>query len=142
MCYCSEGKAKDNTNKIVMMNGLDLRPVRIVERCGFKHMMNYIKPGYSVPSRKHICTLLKHKHSLFIEKLKEKIDKGAESIMLTTDIWICAATEAYIAVTVHYFHIDWKTQYFVLKISAFPECHTGIEIATKLKEIYDNFRAS
>ena len=62
--------------------------------------------------------------------------------MLTADIWISAATEAYITVTAHYFHIDWKKQYFVLKISAFPECYTGIEIATKLIEIYDNLRAS
>ena len=58
--------------------------------------MNYLETRYSIPSRKHISTQLKYKHSLFIETLKEKLDKEAENIMLTTDIWISAATEAYI----------------------------------------------
>ena len=145
--YCAEGKSKEITDKILMMIALDLRAVRIVEGRGCKTLMNYVEPGYTVPSRKHISTLLKHKHSLFMGKLKENLDKETlvketESIVLTTDIWISATTEAYITVTVHYFDMYLKIQSFVLQTSAFPERHTGIDIATKLKEICDNFRFS
>ena len=113
-----------------------------MEGQGFKDLMKYVEPGYTVPSRKHIGKLLKHRHSLSIEKLKEKLDKEAESVALTTDIWTSVATEAYITVTAHYFEKDWKIQSFVLQTPAFPERHTGTEIANKVKEICDNFRIS
>ena len=97
--YCSEAKAKVITDKILMMIALDLRPVRVVEGQGFKDLMKHVEPGYTVPSRKHIGTLLKHKHSLSIEKLKEKLDKEAESVALTTDIWTSVATEVLLHTT-------------------------------------------
>ena len=58
---------------------------------------------------------------------------------LTTDIWTSADTEAYITLTVHYFDQNWKLQAFVLETNAFPETHTRVEIAKKLKTICDNF---
>ena len=108
---CSESRAKEISERILLMIVLDLRPVRAVEGHGFKDLMHYLKPGYTVPSRKHFTKLLRHKHSLSKEKLCSKFEE-TDSIALTTDIWTSAATEAYITVTAHY-----------------------IEIATKLKQI-------
>ena len=122
------------------MIALDLRPVRVVEGHGFKDLMHYLEPGYTIPSRKHFTKLLRHKHSLGKERLCSKFEE-ADSIALTTDIWTSAATEAYmyITVTAHYLDLDWKLQAFVLQTAAFPKRHTGVEIATKLKQICDDF---
>ena len=117
------------------MIALDLRPVRVVEGHGFKDLMHYLEPGYTIPSRKHFTKLLRHKHLLGKEKLCSKFEE-ADSIALTTDIWTSAATQAYIT---HYLDLEWKLHAFVLQTAAFPERHTGVEIATKLKQICDDF---
>ena len=61
--YCSESRAKEISERILLMIALDLRPVRVVEGHGFKDLMHYLKPGYTIPSRKHFTKLLRHKHS-------------------------------------------------------------------------------
>ena len=136
--YCSESRAKEISERILLMIALDLRPVRVVEGHGFKDLMHYLEPRYTIPSRKHFTKLLRHKHSLGKEKLCSKFEE-ADSIALTTDIWTSAATEAYITVTAHYLDLEWKLHAFVLQTAAFPERHTGVEIATKLKQICDDF---
>ena len=68
----------------------------------------------------------------------------AKFITLTTDIWTSIATESYITVTAHYIDDNWELQAFVLETMPFPDRHTGINIADKLKglverwEIMDN----
>ena len=45
------------------------------------------------------------------------------------------ATEAYIPVTAYYIGPNWKLQSFVLETLSFPERHTGVNIAEKLKGV-------
>ena len=42
-------------------------------------------------------------------------------------------------VTVHYIDASWKMQNFVLETVSFPERHTGVNIAEKLKEITERW---
>ena len=51
------------------------------------------------------------------------------------DIWTSMATEAYMTVTAHYKDLNWKLQNFILEKPSFPERHTGVNIAEKLKEV-------
>ena len=75
--------------------------------------------------------------------LKECLKNEAKFITLTTDIWTSIATESYLTVTAH-IDSDWELQAFVLETIPFPDRHTGINIADKLKglvkrwEIMDN----
>ena len=43
---------------IVGMTIHDLQPVRMVEGREFRELMEYCKPEYTVPSRKHISKLM------------------------------------------------------------------------------------
>ena len=61
--------------------------------------------------------------------------KHLASMALTTDIWTSMATETYMTVTAHYIDPNWKLQNFVLETLSFPERHTGVNIAQKLKEV-------
>ena len=114
----------------------DLRPVRIVECSGFKSLMNYLEPGYTIPSRKYFTKL---QHSSYKGQLQKQLHTEAESVALTTDIWTSRAVEAYITVTAHYLNSLWVMYSYVLETSAFSERHTGVEIAGKLKDIADRF---
>lgn len=100
--------------------------------------MACLEPGYTVPSRKLITSMIRRKHEVGKELLCEKL-KAASSVALTTDIWTSRATQAYITVTAHYISIDWKLFACVLETKGFPERHTGQAISEKLTEIAQDF---
>ena len=122
----------------------DLRPIRTVECEGFHNLMNYLEPGYVIPSRKQFAADIIFKHTKCQEVLKEHLKNKAKFITLTTDIWTSIATESYITATAHYIDDNWELQAFVLETMPFPDRHTGINIVDKLKglverwEIMDN----
>ncbi len=136
---CSEARAKEITERIARMLALDLRPLRTVECDGFRDLLAYLEPGYRVPSRTHVTTVLRHKHELGKEQLRKKLETEATSIALTTDIWTSVATEAYITVSAHYISSTWKCCSCVLETKHFPERHTGQGIADKIDEIATAF---
>ena len=129
---CAEPRATEITDKISSMIAMDMKPIQMVEGEGFRSLMSYLEPGYTIPSRKHFTSTIQHKHILRKEKLKMKMKEEALSIALTTDIW---TSIAYMTVTVHYLDPNWVMQAFVIETFAFPERHTGVNIAEKLKEL-------
>ncbi|KAF3835713.1 hypothetical protein F7725_013509, partial [Dissostichus mawsoni] len=48
----SDKRKRDITDKIADFVALDMRPVNIVEGEGFKQMMKFIEPGYTVPKQR------------------------------------------------------------------------------------------
>ena len=56
---CSDARAKRITDHIVDVVICDLRPAALVEGAGFKVLMNYVEPGYCVPSSIHIAEVVR-----------------------------------------------------------------------------------
>ena len=136
---CTEARAKGITDRVSQMIVQDLRPIRIVECEGFQNLLSYLKPGYTLPSRKQF-TVVTHKFEMCKEKPKKRLEDEAPSMALTMDIWTRMATDAYMTVTAHYIDPNWKLQSFVLETLSFPERHTGVNIAQKLKEVGERWR--
>ena len=86
-----------------------------------------------MPSRKQFTADINLKHTKCKEVLKQCLKNEAQFIALTTDIWTSLATENYFSVTAHYTDSNWELQAFVLETLSFPERHTGVNIADKLK---------
>ena len=128
---CSEEESKAITERILYMICNDLRPMKLVEGRGFNMLMAHFVPGYKVPCRKHFTSLLQMNYSTCKGSLHTKLEEP-KSITLTTDIWSSTAVEAYITVTAHFFDSSWELNSYVLQTTAFPERHTGVEIAAKL----------
>ena len=58
---CSDAHAKRIIEHIVDVVISDLCPAALVEGAGFKALMNYVEPGYHVPSSTHIAEVVKQK---------------------------------------------------------------------------------
>ena len=116
----------------------DIRPISVVEEDGFRQLMNYIEPGYRVPSHTHIATMCRRIFSVKREKLKDEIGTCAY-IALTNDIWTSHATESYLTVTIHFIDNMWKICSRVLSTEEMPERHTGQNIAERLIKIADEW---
>ena len=118
---CSESRSREITERVINMIAMDMRPIRMVECKGFKELLSFLEPGYTLPSRKHVRDIIQYKHDLGIKQLREKLSKEAVSVALTTDIWTSSATEAYITVSAHYISPNWEICSYVLVTKAFPE---------------------
>ena len=78
---CSEARKRNITSLILDMVAIDLRPLRLVEGEGFKKLMEYLEPGYKVPSAMHMASLLHRKYKAGYERLKEilKVDTSGQA---------------------------------------------------------------
>ena len=131
---CSPQCASTITNLIVNFVSRDLRPLNTVEGDGFKQLMNFIEPGYKVPSRTHITNVCHKTYEAAKEHLVATLC-DVPSVALTTDIRTSRATQAYITVTVHFITDDWAMESKVLSTQEMPERHTGVHISERLIDI-------
>lgn len=89
-----------------------------------------------MPCRKQFTADINLKYRSCKEVLKEHLKKEVQLILLTTDTWTSLATESYLTVKAHYIDWSWESQAFVLEKLPFPERHTGMNIADKLKVLW------
>lgn len=102
---CSQSRANGITKLIATMIGTDSLPFKLVENRGFRDLMNYIEPGYTVPCRKTITAAIANIYNNEKEKLLEEI-RATPNVSLTTDCWTSCTMEGYMTVTCHYLKDD------------------------------------
>ncbi len=66
-------------------------------------------------------------------KVKEEL-QHVEYYALTTDLWTSRVTQPCMSLTVHFINNDWILSSRCLHTSYFPHDHTGVMIATALRE--------
>lgn len=112
----------------------DLQPFSLVEDEGFKSLINYLEPGYSLPSRYMLSNTLLDAHYLDVKnKIRDEL-KSASYITITTDGWTSRTTTSYQAVTAHYF-VDWQFKFSLLGCFECEERHTAEYIRDKLTNL-------
>ena len=119
------------TKRIAEFVVQDLRPISVIDGQGFTRLLNYLEPGYKVPSRPHVTSIC---HKMF-DSLKEELLAKLDSpyVPLTTDIWTSRTQQAYLTVTAHFITEKWKMESKVLQTRKRPERHTGVNISERLK---------
>ncbi len=98
---CPEGRAKEITEFIVKVVALDLRPLRLVEGRGFCELLAFFEPGCNPPTAAHISALVRRKHLIAQQQLKDKLGKEALVVASTTNVWTSIATELLHATMFH-----------------------------------------
>ena len=99
----SEGHSKQINKLFANLVACDTRPAAIVEGEGFKALLNFIEPGYKVPTSTHIAKIIHQRHELGKWLLKEKLQAEANvGFALTTDIWSSCANDAYLSLIAHF----------------------------------------
>ena len=68
---CPAERAEEITVRIAEMVARDLRPISIIEGASLKHLLNYLEPGYRVPSHTHITTVCLRLYNAKKERLKK-----------------------------------------------------------------------
>ena len=121
---CLDGCAKKITEHITDMVVHDLRSAAIVEGTGFKALINYIEPGYHVPSSTHIVEVARRKFTDGKAAIRKYMQAAVEFFVFTTDIWTSRVNDAYLFLTCHFTTSRWEMVTCVLATPPFPMHHS------------------
>ncbi len=81
-------KAKAINCKVMEMIAIDDQPFSIVEDFGFRRLIEFIEPRYSLPSRRHFADVsLPALYNEVAAHIQMLLGKNVTDISFTTDIW-------------------------------------------------------
>ena len=93
----------DHANKITTLTAefvlRDLRLISIIDGEGFQQLMNFVEPGYKVPSRQYLTKVCHKLYDSLKDVAKSLVNKH---ITITTYLWTSQVTKSYITVTAHF----------------------------------------
>ena len=111
----------------------------VVDGAGFKQLVNYLKPGYKIPSCTHVTSICCKKFLSLKEELLATL-ATVPCVAVTTDIWTNTSTQAYITVTAHYLTNVWRMESKVLQTHEMPERHTGVHVSERLLKAREDWK--
>lgn len=131
-------RAKAISSKILGFVVDDLKPLDIVNGKGFRALIEYLEPRYSMISRTHLTEKLLHdKYCECKQALLAAIQDG-DSHAITTDAWTSCTSEDYITVSLHILH-EWNIQNFVIETLPFGDQHTSANLSLHLTNLYSDW---
>lgn len=136
---CSATRAKEATEHLVDWISSSCRPLSIVDDPGLSDFVEFLEPGYHLPSRTHVSSLMKKRHAKGVDELIG-IMAQSEYVALTSDAWTSRATQSYVTYTAHIIDESWHLQNFVLSTTKFDGSHTAANIAAHARETCRQFK--
>ncbi|XP_076844397.1 zinc finger BED domain-containing protein 4-like [Brachyhypopomus gauderio] len=137
-------KAKEITEKVLNFIVLDDQPLSVVENEGFRSLIEYLQPRYSLPSRRYLSeTALPELYNQVSTKLADKL-KAVPNLSFTTDIWtsdVCPMS--LISLTAHW--IDRDTYGLCCAVLQVKKCrgsHNRATIAASITEMLNHWGIS
>lgn len=136
--YPRESKEVKRLNRAVAeFICLNQVPVYIVEKAGFRNLMQNLDKRYDVPSRNffmynEIPKMYNETRSIISAQLRPTPNKF---FSCTTDLWTSRTVDIYMAVTVQFITQSWEMQSWCLGCSALYSDHTADTLKEALEEI-------
>jgi len=106
----------------------DLRPVSVVDGCGFLNLMNVAEPHFVFPCRRTVTNLIDRKYCELKHSVRGSLS-GQWWLTLTTDMWTSRARDGYFSLTVHYITEEFKMHSSQLQCQHLPGVHDHIHIS-------------
>ncbi|XP_065895786.1 zinc finger BED domain-containing protein 4-like [Dysidea avara] len=121
----------------------DFQPYSFVEDRGFSELMQQLEPHYQIPhrttfSRSIVPSMYKEARKEVESKLSDVL-QSKNKMALTTDMWTSEANDAYLGLTCHFLTADFELVSLCLAVEPFTGRHTGVNIASCLKQILRDF---
>lgn len=135
---CSGVKREQISELLVDWITSDMRPLGIVNDPGFRELLHFLEPGFTVPSRTTVTKMVRQRHEKSKKELIGKL-KDAKAVSITTDGWTSKAVMSFVTYTVHFINPSWDLDSFVLETSQFEGSHTADNLATEVKAIVEKF---
>ena len=125
--------AVELTSAVVEFAARDLRPVSVVDGCGFLNLMEVAEPRYTVPCRRSIMNLVDRKY----RELKRSVQgslSGQQYVTLTIDMWTSRAGDGYFSLTAHYLTEEFEMYSSHLQCHHLPGVHDHTHISEAITD--------
>jgi len=103
----------------------DMQPISSVDSSRFQQLLQYMEPGYKLPSCLFLTTTFHRLYSSLKEKILEIMASPEVYVALTTDLWTSQSVQSYLTITAHYINSKWELESKVLQTREMKERHTG-----------------
>lgn len=131
---------KKNAKRLVEMVAIDMEPLSLVERDGFKRFVEGLQPRFDIPGRKWLTDIGMPNLYTDVKAAIQRDLGAAEWVSFTSDIWTTEHTNiSFISLTAHWIMPDFKRKMAVLHVKEFTDSHTGINIAESLNGMLDDW---
>ena len=129
-------KAKAITEKLVEFVALDDQPLSVVDKIGFRRLIEHLEPRYNLPNRRYLTeTALPQLYARVYEHVKESL-KDVPVVSFTSDIWssdVCPMT--LLSLTASWVDTDFTLKSAVLQAKPFRGSHTAEAIAATFEDM-------
>lgn len=115
--------------------GTEMMPYNIVEKDGFKRLVQVLNSSYKLPSRKTLSEKLIPDLYNQTRRVIEGILKQAQFISCTTDCWTSVANRSYIALTCHFVDENYHLASVCLGCYEMDEDHTAENLCNHINMI-------
>lgn len=114
-------------------------PFNIVTQPIFKAFVWFLDPSVPMPTRNEITgSLLPRMVGVCKDNLRDSL-KGVLGAAVTFDLWMSKKTDDILSVDLHYIDERWMWRHVHLGLVAMNGNTKGVVVATKLKEIFDDY---
>jgi hypothetical protein len=116
------------------------QPFSVLENEMFIRMMNTFDPRYKVPDRHQIKVMVVDEFDQRRLNIHYDLQKIPGKVSFTADMWTSTlSSEAYLGLTIHYVDENWVLRRFLLDIIPFEDRHTGINMASAINNVLNEF---
>ena len=127
------------THCIAQMIVKDLQPAYIIERDGFRDLLELLKPRYVMISRKHLQQTLLPSYQSKAEDMIKQMLETISTCTITLDIWSSRRMHSYLAVTCHFISEDWEGKSILLSCQQLTDRHTAENILSGFEEVITHY---
>lgn len=116
----------------------DLLPLKEIENTGFKQLMNYLEPTYSLPCRETVLQSL----SRLYQEVKPGVAQtlgSVDHLSLTMDIWTSATFQLFVTLTAYWVTDEWSLANRVLSTSSLQVGYTVEDLGTRINDTLNDY---
>ena len=134
-------RAKQITNKVMEFIALDDQPFTVVESVGFRSLMKFMEPRYTVPSRRHFAEVcLPEIHNIVATHIHELLARDITAISFTTDIWSSDVSPvSMLSLTAQWIDKDFNLIKAVLHSQEFTGTHSAAAISETFEKMFQTW---
>ncbi|CAM4597671.1 unnamed protein product [Leuciscus chuanchicus] len=133
----TDNRRRKITDLLVNFIVKDVRPISTLSGEGFKDIIQYFEPGYTIPCHRTVWSNIMHQYNTVRATIMDEMKDL--SVSLTTDLWTSCTMDPYITITAHYITDSWELKSRVLRTTVMRERHTAANIAQRLRETIEEW---
>ena len=132
----SSNEHKKLTKAVTFFITKDMLPIYIVDKKGFREMVEATNPRYQLPHKDYFSRVaIPSLYEETREQLCKEMREECIHFSATADLWSSCTSEPYLCLTVHYISSDWILKSHCLQAHFTPEDHTGLHLQDAMNTI-------